>query len=480
MHLPDSLPTTLEHEVLVVGAGPAGLATALRLTQRGIDTLLVERNRFDSARIGEHLSPNGLAALDRLDVSFESLAVGHFECPHVTSLWGSTEAGGYDYIFSPYGSALNLTRPEFDNYLSDLLIASGGHVIYECRFRKLDGRPGDWKVLLSSAGTLLTARANFLVDATGRSAAIASSLGAKRMTYDRLTGISGYMEQKANSARDGLVGFWTESTRDGWWYGAKLMDRRMAVSFMTDMDIPRGSVRSVNLWTNSFLHSSMGQLTLNDYTLTKDVVVRSARTHRLGLAASDGWIAVGDAAMALDPLSSAGVAKGLDHGVRAAEMIYSFFSHDTYSAEEYNQFLQVEFVKYLEERAHNYRLEDRWSDEAFWSRRQRALPWERSVSLAPESILRPGNVQVTSSERDNLAIDFPGLDYERVHTICNECFSAYEVVQRYQKGRVHTLPDRFVIAGLDELVDLGILLCTGAFNPPDSGRRVRWSTFQNG
>ena len=35
---------TLETEVLIVGAGPAGLATAIELGSRGVRVLIVERN----------------------------------------------------------------------------------------------------------------------------------------------------------------------------------------------------------------------------------------------------------------------------------------------------------------------------------------------------------------------------------------------------------------------------------------------------
>jgi len=56
-------------DVVIVGAGPAGTATAILLAEQGHEVLLLDRARFPREKIcGEYLSPEGSRILDRLGV----------------------------------------------------------------------------------------------------------------------------------------------------------------------------------------------------------------------------------------------------------------------------------------------------------------------------------------------------------------------------------------------------------------------------
>ncbi|MBI4503173.1 MAG: NAD(P)/FAD-dependent oxidoreductase [Gemmatimonadetes bacterium] len=55
------------HDVAVIGAGPAGSATAAFLAERGVDVVLLERARFPRPKpCAEYLSPEATRVLDRL------------------------------------------------------------------------------------------------------------------------------------------------------------------------------------------------------------------------------------------------------------------------------------------------------------------------------------------------------------------------------------------------------------------------------
>ena len=51
-------------DVIVVGAGPAGAAAALRLAQAGLDVLVLEKARFPREKVcGDGLTPRAVKAL---------------------------------------------------------------------------------------------------------------------------------------------------------------------------------------------------------------------------------------------------------------------------------------------------------------------------------------------------------------------------------------------------------------------------------
>ncbi|HEX7637975.1 MAG TPA: FAD-dependent oxidoreductase, partial [Burkholderiaceae bacterium] len=57
--LPDPRPSADDDrvDVLVLGGGPAGCATALCLARQGHRVAVVERTRYEAPRVGETLSP---------------------------------------------------------------------------------------------------------------------------------------------------------------------------------------------------------------------------------------------------------------------------------------------------------------------------------------------------------------------------------------------------------------------------------------
>ena len=55
-----------KHEVLIIGAGPAGSAAAAVLAEQGDRVLILEREKFPRYHIGESLIPFTYHPLERL------------------------------------------------------------------------------------------------------------------------------------------------------------------------------------------------------------------------------------------------------------------------------------------------------------------------------------------------------------------------------------------------------------------------------
>jgi flavin-dependent dehydrogenase len=83
--------------------------------------------------------------------------------------------------------------------------------------------------------------------------------------------------------------------------------------------------------------------------------------------AGDGWVAVGDAASTIDPLSSQGILYAMTSGLAAANALLD--ANPAEALKRYASALADRFHKDLTTRAHFCRRERRWSDRPFWQRR---------------------------------------------------------------------------------------------------------------
>jgi len=85
--------------------------------------------------------------------------------------------------------------------------------------------------------------------------------------------------------------------------------------------------------------------------------------------AGDNWFAVGDAALAFDPLSSHGIANAIYTVNKVANSLKNILSGNTASSTEasgYNQSIHAIYKTYQESRSQLYAQEQRWCDSPFW------------------------------------------------------------------------------------------------------------------
>ena len=346
-----------------------GCATALALQRRGLTALVLERSAGPVPRVGEHLAPDARPLLDRLGVWTRFLADRHRPSPGVRVAWGGAEIYEREYILDPHGDGWNLDRARFDASLAAEVVAAGGMIVHDARAGTITARQGRWAVDVVVGGTRRAFTAAFLVDASGRAAALARTLGARQRVYDRLVGIVGWMRpgQGANVSDATLL---IEAAADGWWYATLLPDERLCVAFMTNPPLFAQRARDVaSLWSTQMAQTRHIRARAAGFALDGDVCARFAGTCACEPVAGERWIAVADAAQAFDPLSSQGIGKALRSGIAAASVIERSLTGDPRALEQYAAEATREFDEYLTARRWHYGRETRWLDHEFWRSR---------------------------------------------------------------------------------------------------------------
>jgi flavin-dependent dehydrogenase len=357
-------------DVAVLGGGPAGAAIALELVNRGYSTVVIERSNYGGTRIGETLPPAIQPVLVGLRIWDRFLAEQHSPSFGVRSAWGGDDLHENDFIFSPYGSGWHIDRVRFDALLAGCAEEAGAAVYRDARLISCESQECEnWKVEIAHADQSHSFVAKFLVDATGRAAYAARKQGARRISWDRLIGVVRFFSL---SSQTSLIDSSTliEAVEDGWWYSAGLPGDRLVLAYMTDADLYARAINQTrDYWSQQLGNTKHTRLRVENCRSTSDLHIVPANSSRLDRVTNGTWLAIGDAAMAFDPLSGQGVFKALQSGLRVADSIGRHWNGDASALTQYAMSVEQDFDRYLITRRAFYSREQRWPHARFWQRR---------------------------------------------------------------------------------------------------------------
>lgn len=343
-----------EVDVLVAGGGPAGAVVALCLARRGLRVRLLEASMYKEARYGETLPPEINPALRELGLwnAFEELSL--LPAYGTISAWGEALPVETDFIRNVHGPGWHVDRCALDRMLAREAEKAGVQV---CLGEKVDlRRSGDGFWLAKDC------RARFLVDATGRNG-LRIDGSAEREVDDELIAIALTFELPREGSGD--LRTCIETTPDGWWYSAPLPQGGLIAMFFTDPAIYReqGIVMGQQLEYAVLTARRLASGCLRSSRVMR--VSSSCRREMFG----DRWLAVGDSACALDPLSGRGVFNALRWAAPAADAIAAWFERDPQSLPVFAARIKRQYWEYVRQRRTHYAGERRWAERSFWRQR---------------------------------------------------------------------------------------------------------------
>ncbi|WP_104547055.1 NAD(P)/FAD-dependent oxidoreductase [Chroococcidiopsis sp. TS-821] len=310
-------------DVLILGAGPAGTATAIQCAQAGLDVAIVEREQFPRDRPGETLHPGIEPLLQQLGVAEQTLTPDLLRHPGIWVQWNQAH-------FVPFGKddtgvwrGFQIWRADFDAALLNHAKKLGVKVLQPCYPTALLLSADRVAGVKTSQGAL---HSTFVVDATGSHHWLARQLKLPITYYSpRLIARYGYAtgeipQSSPAIAADNQGWTWTVQVRPQLYQWTRL-------SFNQQIDkrwIPPEFAQLQPIRTNA-----------------ADVTWRIVEQ-----PAGKGYFLVGDAASVLDPAASHGVLKAIMSGMMAGHIITQIFNHaqpEQIAIQAYNHWLHTWF-----------------------------------------------------------------------------------------------------------------------------------------
>lgn len=385
-------------DVIVIGAGPAGSATAITLARLGRRVLLVDEQNSWRVKLGESLAPTSVGLIQHFLGELptrEDQAPGIYRTLGNISLWGGEDAESTDFFFTATGFGLCVDRLVFDEALRSRAVAAGATLHSGVRFLSCT-RSADacihWQVRLASGAQAQHHGARYLVDCSGRRAVVANALGTPVVRQvDRLFA---YAQWFVTGGADDDRYTRIEAMPHGWWYSNRLPgadggETRRLVIFHSDRDLPAARMAADRHGFGRLLEESTHiapLLAARGYRACGRTQGAPAHTQRLRDFCGDAWMAVGDSAQAYDPLSAQGMEKALRSASHAGHLIHYALMDDPDGAapldgsnahiHQYDEEQRQSWQDYLTQRDFYYSLQSRWEGQPFWRRRRRSVASE--------------------------------------------------------------------------------------------------------
>ncbi len=306
----------MSYDAVIIGGGPAGATTAYYLVRAGLNPLVIEQTQFPRYCVGESLLPYNMEIFREME--FDKVLERKGFMKKEGAIFGSSVSKKINRIdFSDgmeqeYSSAYQVPRDEFDHLLLEHVKEKGVEVLQGVVTEPVmvDKKVTGVKVRFSDKSER-TIEAKVVVDASGRSSLLARKFNLlvpdphieTFSVFGLFNNISWLKEARSGDII--ILAF-----EHGWFWFIPFADGRVSVGVVVDFKFYQHcSTGSPEDFFDMMISLASGRVAtlLENATRDGQLHVLQKFSRYAKEKSGPGWVSIGDAAMFVDPVFSAGV-----------------------------------------------------------------------------------------------------------------------------------------------------------------------------
>jgi len=334
----------MKTDVLIVGGGPGGAATAMFLAREGIKPVIVEAESFPRYHIGESMTGAGGKVLRDLGL-LDEMYRRKYPTKQGVKVYGQSTKGSWFVPVTGRDEKWNLfewdtwqvRRSNFDKMMLDEAVARGATLIHGTAVKPLlkdDGSVGGAQVRMADSDKTMDIESDVLMDCSGQATWLANRgvTGPKYLgAYDKQIAI---FSQVADTVRDN--GGTRETDKDNtlifyqkkfhWAWFIPLDDQVVSVGIVCPSAYfleKKESKRDFFIRELRELHPDLSRR-IPEIKLVEDVHVIPNYSYQVNGFCGKGFICIGDAHRFIDPIFSFGLTVTMREGQFAAPIVRAY------------------------------------------------------------------------------------------------------------------------------------------------------------